>query len=123
VARAGCAARRKWPPCLLLRRGPSMSTKRGPSPDVNPMADKPLPWLGAKPRQRNWFKGDKADELIRKLWHVATQLGGDRERFIKLVLILGKRRGAASAPPLDRRRVAGRTLQRRSKRLRTHAPS
>ena len=61
---------------------------------ASPMAEMPPPWLGAKPRQRDWFAGENADNMIVRLWNGATQLGGDRERFIKLVMITGKRRGA-----------------------------
>ena len=61
---------------------------------ASPMSEMPPPWLGAKPRQRDWFAGEKADAFVKKLWQCATDLGGDRERFIKLVMLLGKRRGA-----------------------------
>ena len=60
----------------------------------NPMADMPPPWDGAEARYSEWFKGDKADEVIRGLWQLAGKLGGDDERFLKLLLITGKRRRA-----------------------------
>lgn len=61
---------------------------------VSPMAEMPKPWLGAKARSRPWFEGEKADAVIASLWHAADELGGAAGRFIKLLLITGKRRRA-----------------------------
>ncbi len=61
---------------------------------VSPMAEMPRPWLGAKARTRSWFEGEKADEVLSQLWQCADQLGGSRGKFIKLLVITGKRRTA-----------------------------
>lgn len=61
---------------------------------VSPMREMPAPWNGAKPREREWFSGQKADEVIKALWRLADELGGDDGKFIKLLLITGKRKTA-----------------------------
>jgi integrase len=52
------------------------------------------PWDKGKPRDRVWFKKVAADEAIRKLWRCAAEIGGIQERYIKLILLLGKRKSA-----------------------------
>ena len=61
---------------------------------VDPMLKVDKPWNGAQRRQRNWFAAAKGNDAIVALWRTAERLGGDGERYIKLLLITGKRRGA-----------------------------
>lgn len=61
---------------------------------VNPMAVMPRPWEGGKPRAYDWFKGEAADKVVRELWLLAGELGGDDEMYIKLMVITGKRKNA-----------------------------
>lgn len=61
---------------------------------INPMAAMPRPWDGAKPRDREWFKNEAADQVVQGLWKLADEIGGHDERFIKLLVITGKRRNA-----------------------------
>lgn len=63
---------------------------------INPMQEMPRPWEGAKARNYEWFAGEKADAVIAGLWKFATELGGDEERFLKLLLITGKRKQAVA---------------------------
>lgn len=63
----------------------------------NPMLDVDRPWLGAKGRDLEWFAGTKADDAIRAVWRYAEQIGGDEGRFLKLLLITGKRSNAVQA--------------------------
>jgi integrase len=58
----------------------------------SPMQGMPLPWDGEEERNRPWFKGDKADDLLRALWACADKIGGHKGRFIKLAIVTGKRR-------------------------------
>jgi hypothetical protein len=64
---------------------------------VNPIAgmDKPAELEEhEKRRTRTWFSGDQADAFLKALWSVATELGGEDEKFIKAVMLTGKRWGA-----------------------------
>lgn len=59
---------------------------------VNPMAEMPRPWEGAKPRNNPWFKDEAADQVIRDLWAFADRCEASDGAFIKLLLITGKRK-------------------------------
>jgi integrase len=59
---------------------------------VNPMAEMPRPWDGAKPRNNPWFKDEAADQVIRDLWAFADRCEASDGAFIKLLLITGKRK-------------------------------
>jgi integrase len=48
-------------------------------------------------RDLDWFKGKAADEVIRKVWEAAGDLDRDEELFVKLVILLPKRRNAVQA--------------------------
>jgi integrase len=45
-------------------------------------------------RAFEWFKAPRSDEVLKQLWALAGELGGDEERFIKLLVLTGKRRNA-----------------------------
>lgn len=64
---------------------------------INPMAEMPKPWNGAKRRDREWFKREKADDMIRTLWRIADAEDDDEGRFVKLLLITGKRKEAIAS--------------------------
>lgn len=66
--------------------------KRSQRLQSDPMYDMPKPFGGTKPRNREWFKGEKADDLIRKLWLFADELDGPKGRLVKLLILTGKRR-------------------------------
>lgn len=59
---------------------------------ANPMLDVDSPIKKPKRRERSWFEGRQGDEVIRNLWRYAESIGGDKGKFIKLVLCTGKRR-------------------------------
>ena len=69
--------------------------------EKSPIADMPSPAPEPKPRERDWFKRDAADPVIKKLWAFANEVGGDRGKFIKLLLITGKRRNAIISMRFD----------------------
>jgi integrase len=48
-------------------------------------------------RDLPWFKGKAADEIIRKVWEAAGTLDRDDEMFVKLLILLPKRRNAVQA--------------------------
>jgi integrase len=52
------------------------------------------PFGGAKRRERVWFKGDTADETIKLIWNAADQIGGVDGKYLKVLLLSGKRRTA-----------------------------
>ncbi len=60
----------------------------------SPMADMKQPWKGAKPRERDWFKKQAADRAIKSLWQAASEIGGSGERYVKVLLLIGKRKTA-----------------------------
>jgi integrase len=48
----------------------------------------------AKKRDKPWYKGEAADEVIRKVWAAADALDRDDQLFVKLILLVPKRRNA-----------------------------
>jgi integrase len=70
--------------------------KGGPLTE-SPMAGMEKPWDKEKPRDLPWFKGAEADKAIKAIWAAAYEIGGDEERFLKLLLLTGKRRGTIAA--------------------------
>jgi len=61
---------------------------------VSPMLGIDKPYKGEKRRERPWFKGAAADEAISTVWTVADRLGGVESRYLKVLLLTGKRPGA-----------------------------
>jgi integrase len=70
---------------------PSGNIKHSPMTGMKP------PFQNEQPRDLAWFKGHAADNAISKLWLAADEIGGDEGRFVKCMLLMGKRRGALSA--------------------------
>jgi integrase len=64
---------------------------------VSPMQDMQRPWSGAKRRERQWFAKAAGDEAIKTLWRCADQLGGNDGRYVKLMLLTGKRKTALAS--------------------------
>jgi integrase len=48
-------------------------------------------------RDLAWFKGTKADEVIKAVWEAAGTLDRDDQLFVKLLILLPKRRNAVQA--------------------------
>lgn len=63
----------------------------------SPMAGMGKPWKKEKPRQRDWFKGKAGDRAMKSIWRAADDIGGERGRYVKMMLLTGKRRGALAA--------------------------
>ena len=61
---------------------------------VSPMLGMAKPFARVQPRNRPWFKGEAADNAIKSLWHAADQIGGNEGRYVKAILLLGKRKVA-----------------------------
>jgi len=59
---------------------------------TSPMIGMRKPWGGAKPRDRVWFKGKAGDEAIRGVWTAAEKIQGLEARYLKLLLLSGKRK-------------------------------
>jgi hypothetical protein len=51
--------------------------------------EKPVEKL--KRRERAWFRGKAADDAIRAIWDAAEKIGGEEERYLKVLLLTGKR--------------------------------
>ena len=47
--------------------------------------------MGEKPRDLAWFKGEAADKAITAIWKAADEIGGNEGRYLKLLLLTGKR--------------------------------
>ena len=61
----------------------------------SPMVGIKVPWKGAEPRSRPWFKGDAGNEAIKKIWLGADKLDDPTEgAYLKMLLLLGKRKTA-----------------------------
>jgi integrase len=61
---------------------------------VSPMVGIDKPFTGAKPRELPWFKGAAADQVIKQLWSAADKLGSVEGRYLKVLLLTGKRKTA-----------------------------
>lgn len=66
------------------------SRRSGPLKE-SPMLDIAKPWSGEKGRDREWFKGQAANDAIKSIWKAADEISGDEGRYLKLLLITGKR--------------------------------
>ena len=64
---------------------------------TSPMLGIETPWDGAKPRERDWFVGTAGDDAVKAIWRAAEAIGGDEGRYLKVLLLSGKRRGALAA--------------------------
>jgi hypothetical protein len=67
--------------------------KRG-TVKISPMHYMETPWRGAKRRERAWFKKEAADEAIKSLWACADTIKGPEGRYLKLIVLIGKRKTA-----------------------------
>ena len=63
---------------------------------ASPMADMPKPWDKEKPRERIWFKKRDADKAIKAIWKAADEVEWNEGRYLKLLLLTGKRKTALS---------------------------
>lgn len=59
----------------------------------SPMAgmEKPVDQKKLKPRDLDWFKGKAADAAIKAIWRAANDIGGNEGRYLKVLLLTGKR--------------------------------
>jgi integrase len=58
----------------------------------SPMAGMKKPWSAeGEGRKRGWFSGEAADDMICRVWRAADEIGGDECRYLKLLLLTGKR--------------------------------
>jgi integrase len=68
---------------------------------LSPMLDMGKPWNKAKPRDRDWFKKAAGDNAIKALWRSADEIGGAEGRYVKLMLLTGKRKTALASMSWD----------------------
>jgi integrase len=61
---------------------------------ASPMADMEQPVAGTKSRDRDWFKKAAGDDAIKSLWRSADEIGGSEGRYLKLMILTGKRKTA-----------------------------
>jgi integrase len=59
---------------------------------TSPMTGIGKPFGGEKRRQRDWFRGDKADAVVKKLW--SAKLDPVELAYLKILIITGKRKSA-----------------------------
>jgi integrase len=63
----------------------------------SPMTGMKRPANARERRERDWFQKEPGDQAIQCLWKVASDIGGDEGKFIKLAILTGKRKGALDA--------------------------
>jgi len=68
-----------------------------PGITVSPVKQEPPAKEAMRSRDLKWFKGDDANEAIRKVWEAAGDLDRDDQLFVKLAILLPKRRNAVQA--------------------------
>jgi integrase len=61
---------------------------------TSPMTDMEKPFAKPTRRTRDWFKGKPADKAIKALWNSADKLDANEGRYLKLMLLTGKRKSA-----------------------------
>jgi Arm DNA-binding domain len=61
---------------------------------TSPMVGIGKPWGGEQRRKRDWFRGDRADEVIKTMWDAAAKLSQVEGAYLKLAVITGKRKSA-----------------------------
>jgi integrase len=64
---------------------------------ASPMADLERPFVHIKSRSFAWFKGRAGDEAIKALWKAAGEIGGVEGKYLKTMLLLGKRKTALAS--------------------------
>jgi len=64
---------------------------------MSPMIGVELPFDKMAPRDPAWAKGDAADSAIRALWKAADEIGGNEGKYVKMMLLLGKRKTALAS--------------------------
>lgn len=64
---------------------------------VSPMSDMERPFTKVTRRVRDWFKGKAADKAIKALWAAADKLEANEARYLKLMLLTGKRKTALAS--------------------------
>jgi len=60
----------------------------------SPMTGIKVPWSGAQPRNKVWFRGQAADDAIKAIWAGADKLERTESVYLKMLLLLGKRKSA-----------------------------
>ena len=61
---------------------------------ASPMSDMVKPFTKEKSRDRIWFKGKPGDKAITSFWGAADEIGGNEGRYLKMMLLTGKRKTA-----------------------------
>jgi integrase len=61
---------------------------------VSPMLGIDKPFADTKRRERPWFKEQAADAAIKSIWFAADTIGGVEGKYLKTLLLTGKRRTA-----------------------------
>jgi integrase len=61
---------------------------------TSPMSDMVKPFAKEQGRKREWFKGKPGDKAVTSLWAAADKLGGNEGRYLKMMLLTGKRKSA-----------------------------
>jgi integrase len=64
---------------------------------TSPMADMRKPFAKPEGRKRDWFKGKPADKAITSLWAAADKIGSNEGRYVKMLLLTGKRKSALAS--------------------------
>jgi integrase len=61
---------------------------------ASPMTDMQKPFAKPEGRKREWFKGKPGDKAVVSLWGTADKIGGNEGRYLKMLLLTGKRKSA-----------------------------
>jgi hypothetical protein len=64
---------------------------------ASPMVGISKPFEKVKPRSLPWFRGDPANAAITALWKAADQIGGIDGKFVKVMVLLAKRKTSLAA--------------------------
>ena len=64
---------------------------------TSPMLGIDRPYGDERARDLPWFKGEAANVVIKQLWAAADKLGGVEGRYLKMLVLTGKRKSALAA--------------------------
>jgi integrase len=62
--------------------------------ESNPMFGMEQPLAKVESRNRTWFRKQEGDKAIQALWSAADEIGGQEGKYVKIMLLTGKRKTA-----------------------------
>jgi integrase len=88
---------------------------------VSPMLGIDKPFADTKRRERPWFKEQAADAAIKSIWFAADTIGGVEGKYLKTLLLTGKRRTALAEMRWEQIKLASTSVPQSSSLPTSHS--